>query len=177
MRWFRPPISVAMLFLVGWQVNPGCVWESGFIRWPREEILWKMHPPKIQTYRWWKKSCTTWDVYKPCGAGFLPSTVSWVWSPPSNSGIFRLPDLLQLELLWAHPVKRDEPTNAQLMYKYDDDKWTKEAQQSNTNRQNNHPPASAICVGYERHKPLGLRRVPRLVWKAFQRACWVRTAS
>ena len=138
---------------------------------------WKMHPPKIQTYRWWKKSCTTWDVYKPCGAGFLPSTVSWVWSPPSNSGIFRLPDLLQLELLWAHPVKRDEPTNAQLMYKYDDDKWTKEAQQSNTNRQNNHPPASAICVGYERHKPLGLRRVPRLVWKAFQRACWVRTAS
>ena len=40
-----------------------------------------------------------------------------MWPPPSNSGIFRLSDLLQLELLWAHPVKRDEPTNAQLMYK------------------------------------------------------------
>ncbi len=43
--------------------------------------------------------------------------ISWMWPPPSNSGIFRLSDLLQLELLWAHPVKRDEPTNAQLMYK------------------------------------------------------------
>ena len=50
----------------------------------------------------------------------LDDTYGWVSmvyfgsTPPSNNGIFRLSDLLQLELLWAHPVKRDEPTNAQL---------------------------------------------------------------
>ncbi len=103
---------------------------------------------------------------------------SWVWPPPSNSGIFRLSDLLQLELLWAHPVKRDEPTNAQLMYKM---MMTNEPNKLNnpkdTNRQNNHPHASTIELGYDRHRPLRLLRVPRLVWKAFQRACWVLTAS
>ena len=38
--------------------------------------------------------------------------ISWVVHPPrSNSSIFRqLSDLLQLKLLWAHPVKRDEST-------------------------------------------------------------------
>ena len=57
---------------------------------------------------------TTWSS---CFWGYKDTRKNWVVPPPSNCGIFRLSDLLQLELLWAHPVKRDEPTNAQLMYK------------------------------------------------------------
>ena len=50
---------------------------------------------------------------------FIISIIS-VYPRPSNSRI--LSDLLQLELLWAHPVKPYERTNAQLTYKYDDNK-------------------------------------------------------
>ena len=44
----------------------------------------EIHPGNL-TYCWWKKSCTTWDVYNPVnngiiiilgGAGFCPSTVA-----------------------------------------------------------------------------------------------------
>ncbi len=48
---------------------------------------------KLGPYCWWKKSCTTWDVWNPVnngifsistGAGFLPSTVWWPLIKPTE---------------------------------------------------------------------------------------------
>ena len=67
-------------------------------------------PPWLDSYCWWKESCTTWDVYNPVnngiftistGAGFLPSTVCLLTSIDPNFRHLHHPnEVLMLQPLW-----------------------------------------------------------------------------
>ncbi len=71
-------------------------WESNEAE-PPKFLPLKFLNKKILWYRWWKKFCTTWDVWNPVnngifpistGAGFLPSTV-WrqIFANPQNGSL------------------------------------------------------------------------------------------
>ena len=81
LKSFRKRCSAGMPFTLCSVASANCG--------PIDHALWwqisKWEVLKVFNYGWWKKSCTTWDVWNPAnngiftistGAGFLPSTVS-----------------------------------------------------------------------------------------------------